>query len=686
MQENQKSDILSKIYFPHDSIRNIQDKLVKLTYQSLKYKKNLIAHAPTGLGKTAATLAPALTYAIENKKTIFFLTSRHTQHKIAVDTLRQIKKKHDLDFSVVDIVGKKWMCPQPGIDVLYSGEFSEYCKAVREEGKCEFYNNTKNSSNKLTFKAQAAINDIKNHNMEELMEYCTKEKFCPYEMSVSLARDATVIICDYYYIFNPKIRDMFFSKIGKELEDIILIIDEAHNLPFRVRDLMTQKLSNQIIKRALKEADKFGFDHMTEHLLVLENTLRYLAKEFLPNIKNEEFKKTPFQLNLERKRSKEGIKSLDFFSPKQEEEHKNENEQNNNQNNTFNNFNSKEKIVSKEEFMVHFRKYIKHYDQLIGDLEHLADEVRGDQKSSYLGSISKFLENWDGEDYGYTRIISVTPGKKEPTISLSYRCLDPSIICKNVVNSTYSTIIMSGTLIPIDMYRDLIGLENCNEVIFDSPFPQKNRENIIIPDTTTKYSQRSEEQFKKISQICSNICNSVPGNSAIFFPSYKIRDLVNTYFSKECRKSIFTEAPGMTKTEKVEMLENFKGYKNTGAVLLAASSGSFGEGVDFKGDFLKSVIVVGLPLNQPDLETKEMINYFDKKFGKGWDYGYIFPAFNKTLQNAGRCIRSETDKGIIVFLDERYAWPRYLSMFPKELNIKIDSTNYEKIIENFFKI
>jgi len=116
--------------------------------------------------------------------------------------------------------------------------------------------------------------------------------------------------------------------------------------------------------------------------------------------------------------------------------------------------------------------------------------------------------------------------------------------------------------------------------------------------------------------------------------------------------------------------------------LLAVSSGSFGEGIDMPG-ILKAVIIVGLPLQKPDLETKELIDYYEEKFGKGIDYGYIFPAITKCLQNAGRCIRSETDKGVIIFLDERFAWENYNRCLPKDMNFKI-SLMYEDRIREFF--
>lgn len=176
--------------------------------------------------------------------------------------------------------------------------------------------------------------------------------------------------------------------------------------------------------------------------------------------------------------------------------------------------------------------------------------------------------------------------------------------------------------------------------------------------------------------------SKIPGNSAVFFPSFKLRDSVHNYM-RHCDKTVFIEHQGMSKNEKEDLLEKFKQYKDEGASLLGVITGSFGEGIDLPGDYLKGVIVVGLPLQKPDLETEALIKYYDKKFGKGWDYGYLFPAFNKTLQSAGRCIRSETDKGTIIFLDERYSWPNYYRCFPQTWNIK-QTMMYEYELEKFF--
>src|SRR3990167_2794624 len=126
-------ELQKEIYFPFSKIRDIQTDMISDIYNAISSKKHIIMHAPTGIGKTAAALAPALSFAIKNNLTIFFLTSRHTQHKIVVDTLKQIKQKHGISFECADIIGKKWMCLQNSVEALGSGSFHEYCRKLREE-------------------------------------------------------------------------------------------------------------------------------------------------------------------------------------------------------------------------------------------------------------------------------------------------------------------------------------------------------------------------------------------------------------------------------------------------------------------------------------------------------------------------------------------------------------------------
>lgn len=618
-----------KILFPYFKVREVQEDMIKEVLDSIGNGENAIIHAPTGLGKTIAVLGPALSIALKKGLGIFFLTSRHTQHVLAVNTLRDIKKKHGIDIISCDIIGKQHMCSLGEVDKLYPNEFRDYCKKLIDDNACEFYSNTKKKSGSPTVKALKVLDELKTlspMHVEKVVNRCVSEKLCPYEISALLARDSKVVIADYYYVFDPDIRGAFFNRSGKELKNTIVIVDEAHNLPKRCRELLSWNLSNFILNRAINEADKFKFEDVKERLYDIIGILEELC---------------------------DGL------------DEKNE-----------------ERLVKKDEFV---SKIGDDYDNIISEFSFAADEIRERQKQSYVGSVGKFLDVWTGQDNGFARIISKNIGAREPYINLMYKCLDPSFVTKDVIKNAYSVICMSGTLTPTFMYKDILGFNDVKERVFNSPFPKKNRLALIVPETTTKFTRRNEEEFEKIAKVISEIVNLIPGNSLVFFPSYELRDKIYFYFNELCKKRIFIEKPRLSKEEKSELLEEFKGCKDKGACLMGITSGSFGEGIDLPGDFLKAVIVVGLPLERPSLEIKELIDYYDKKFGKGWEYGYIFPAMIKTMQNAGRCIRSETDKGIVVFLDERYAWQRYYRCFPPDYGVKI-SKMYKERVKEFFSV
>lgn len=618
-----EEEISKGLLFPFSKTRKSQLNMIKSVEAVIKNSNNLIMHAPTGIGKTAAVISPALSYAIKKKLTVFFLTSRQTQHKIAIETLAKIKKRHSSKFIAVDMIGKKYMCGFKDVETLYSNEFIEFCKAQREDDKCEFFNNTK-KKNKETINAKKVIEELKEINpchSEVIVKTCRDEKLCPYEISSIMAKKAAVIIADYNHVFNPSIKDIFFKKIGKNIDESIIIVDEAHNLGQRVRKNLSKKISNIIINNAIKEANKFNYKEIEASIKKIKKVLEDISKDI-----------------------------------------------------SFN----QEKLVKKEVFVEKIKK-ITDYNELIAELEFAADEVRETKKRSYIGSIANFLESWLGADKGFARILSLKTGRKS-ILELSYKCLDPSFATKDIIENAHSVICMSGTLSPTSMYKEILGFDSCIEKEYGNIFPEKNKMNIIVPKTTTKFTKRCEQQYKDIAKASSEITNKIPGNSIIFFPSYELRDSVYQYFFDKCNKTIFIEKSEMSKEERYNLLEEFKKYDN--AVLLGVAAGSFSQGIDLPG-VLKGVMIVGLPLEKPNLETKELINYYDEKFGKGWEYGYVLPAITKVIQAAGRCIRTEKDKGVIILLDERYAWNNYKKCFPHDLNLKI-SKDYNNEITAFF--
>ncbi len=614
------------IMFPYPSVRKIQDEFISSVQKSLENKQDLIVHAPTGLGKTVAALSPALSFAIKNDLSVIFLTSRHTQHHLAIETLKDIKREHDVDITVTDIIGKKWMCSQIGSGNLYSAEFAEFCKKLREEGSCEFYSNCR-SGGKLSVRAKQTLSTLNSgiYHIEQILDICRKEKLCPYEIVLMLASKSHVVIADYYYVFHPKISEMFLGRADKELGKSIVIVDEAHNLPVRIRDLASTRISSNILRRAVQEAKKFGYNETIERLVIIQDILNEYAKDLRVD---------------------------------------------------------EERLIKRDDFIGKVSTHID-FQQLIDDFDFIANSVREAQRQSYIGSVSAFLESWLGPEEGFARILKLSESGGRQMVMLSNSCLDPSVISRPVIRELYSTIMMSGTLTPTEMYRDLLGFGDTAMETYTSPFPDINRLNLVVPRTTTRFTERNPRQYENIARVCAEITDAVPGNTLLFFPSYHIRDRVYEFFAPMSNKACFLEKPMLSKEEKGRLLEKFKANSDSGAVLLCVASGSFSEGIDLPGDLLKCVVIAGLPLQHPDLETRELIRYYDSKFSRGWDYGYIFPAFNRALQSAGRCIRSETDRGVVVFLDERYLWPRYRRLFPQDWDIKV-SKDYADDIREFF--
>jgi DNA excision repair protein ERCC-2 len=598
-----------EVLFPHEKPRPAQEGLMQDVCSALEKREHLVVHAPTGLGKTAAALCPALTYALQTHRTVYFLTARHTQHAIALRTLKAVREKYNRAITVVSVLGKKWMCAQEGASALPGSDFADYCRAVRESGTCEYYTNARNRGPKYALGMEALLT-AGPMPAEEVVRRSAAEKLCPYEMAVGLAGNANVVIADYAYLFNPSIREAFLARTSKRLEDAVIVCDEGHNLPERIREMLTHRLTSRMLRNGLKEAKRHHIEGALTAMVEIQGCLNALAQ---------------------------GMREGD------------------------------ERLITRPELQERIEKFAKLKD-LLADLGIAADLVREQQRTSAIGGIRGFLAAWQEEGPGFARVLRLD----RDGITVTLRCLDPAVVTAPVLAAAHTVVLMSGTLTPPEMYRDLLGFpaDRTKCAMFPSPFPKENRLALVVPRTTTAYAKRSGQQYEAIGRACASLANAVPGCSALFFPSYAIRNAVLPHFETHYRKPILQEEPGLTKEVKEGLLKTLTSHKETGAALMAVAAGSFGEGVDLPG-VLRAVIVVGLPLDRPDLETKELIRYYDEKFGKGWEYGYTLPAMTKILQNAGRAIRSEHDRGCLVFLDERYATLRYLKCFPRDWNVAI---------------
>ena len=616
--------------FPFSEVRPVQRDFMEDVRHCLDNEKHLIANAPTGLGKTAATISTSLDFAMQHGKTVFFLTPKHSQHQIAVDTLRVIKKKFpDRSFISTDIIGKKWLCSVSGIHDLKNAEFHNYCRTVTKEERCNYYNNTRTKTHSLTAQGEMKLKEmliLQPMHAEETMS----NEFCPYELLTDLARKSSIIIGDYYHIFSPH-RGPLLMKMKKEMSDIILIVDEGHNLPDRIRSLMTKKTSSLSLERAMKEAKVLGIDDLKQKIIGIMEALEMSSREKLKGCQ--------------------------------------------------------ENFLGKEDFIQMVEKSVGSIEDFVGALDQAAEDVIKDKKRSYMDMLSDFIAAWaKGDEKGYSRVIShaKTFSGKKMTV-LSHTCLDPSLYAGDAINCTHSTIIMSGTLSPPEMYRDVLGFAHDRTEMrnYKSPFLRKNRLNIIVRGVTTKYSERTDENYSRIAKHITNACSLIPNNVAVFFPSYFMRNLVYDMIKKHMTKEIILEEKDAGKSEKRMIYDRFVAAHEKGAVLLGVQAGSFSEGVDLPGKFLNGVIIVGIPLERPDLDTKALIEYYDYKFKRGWDYGYTYPAMTRSIQAAGRCIRSESDRGVCIFLDERFTWANYRKVFPTDLDIRV-ADDPAPLVREFF--
>jgi len=611
--------------FPFKAVRDGQREFMQDVENSVSHGKHLMAHAPTGIGKTAAVIASALEFSLKNNKTIFFLTPKHTQHTIVIDTLKKIHGKFKANFTVVDIIGKQWTCPHK-VTNLDSKEFNEFCRAIKREERCKYYSNVRRG--KLSEKAKEAIARIKKEPLhaEKIAEICSEKNLCPYEICTEIGKEASVMVCDYFHIFSPKVRKAFLAKLNKDLENSILIIDEAHNLPGRVRKLLSSNLTEFSLNRAVKEANYLGYETVADDFRDIAGILKNLGRGM---VKGDERK------------------------------------------------------VKEEEFTDALTEKIEmRYQDFVETVNDLGEEVLNipNRHRSYSKTIARFLENWAKEGLGYARIL-----RRGKDTVLSRTCLDPSLSSMKVFDRSYSSVFMSGTLIPVSMYGDVLGLkaERTDLREYESPFPRENRLLLMVPGVTTKFSERSDYMYQRYARIISEITEEIPGNLAVFFPSYQVMNSVGE--NMKTKKLILTERQGMKKDERIQLCNRLINLAdNGGGILLGVQAGSLSEGVDYANNLLDAVIVVGLPLETPTLEVKSLIEYYDFKFERGWDYGYIYPAMNRALQAAGRCIRSETDKGVIVLMDERFSWKNYRKCFPRDFEF-ITTEIPSKYVRRFFE-
>ena len=614
------------LFFAHEAPRESQIGMISDGIAALKDGGFLLAAAPTGIGKTAAALASALNAANQSENPeipkIMFLTGRQSQHRIVVDTIRDINKRLPSGFSrvkVVDIIGRESMC-----------------KSVdRSTGKCNCEIGVTESERRfLRADLEEFIHSEPRH-VDQVLKRVRKTEVCAWATARDAAKNTRVIVCDYNHVFVEGVRDSSLPVMGIDLENTILIIDEAHNLPDRIRSGLERRITQKVFQRALSDV--------------------------------EEYKES-----MEKREADMEIPESNASLRKWFEEKKSENQQ-----------------TKGDDVRVATQEFIDVVSKAIGGVVEGESE---DDISRLRGMIARLLSVVIEEDEDLeedeqnecTRLAEILEicirYRKNPALALVFdelldepritsHLLDPSVVGEPIFEQCLGSILMSGTLFPPEMYADILGVpsirSSCNE--YSSGFPLGNRPVLIASDVTSKFTER-EECFSSIISHVKSVIDNTKGNVAIFAPSYSMLDRIHDEFENTWSpKKIIREEQRMSKSGVESLISKLYEQKQMGgAALFGVLSGKLSEGIDYSENVLNALVCVGLPLPPPSARQDALLEYYSKKYdrNRAWKYASLQPAVNSILQALGRPIRKSEDRAIVVLLEKRLLERRVSSCMP----------------------
>ncbi|MDH7563635.1 MAG: ATP-dependent DNA helicase [Candidatus Bathyarchaeota archaeon] len=605
-------------YFPYAEVRRFQDDFINTIHSAIEECRSVIIEGSNGLGKTVAALSACLPEVVENKLKVLFVARTHRQHDRIIEELGEISKKQPV--TGISVRGKREMCLNH-VAKAYSSDlhtFMEICELLKARKRCPLHQNIEYKS-QLYFEILEQV-ALRPYKASEIQSICRRYGFCSYELVKGALSEVSVVALSYLYVFDPTIRNVFLKNLETPLDRIVLIIDEAHNLPETAVDIASSTLPLFTVRPAENEARKFRHREVED----FANALKVEIEKMAGNGPKEQLVSESFISNLIQERAGE---------------------------NDFKKF--CEVLHSK------------------GDAIKRSLFSEGKYPRSYIHGLSEFLKKWlettDDDAYIRTlnRYISRRGGK---TAKLEIAALDPAKITAPVFSSTYCNVVMSGTLQPLEAYRKMTQLpEDTIRKVVPAPFPREHILPLVCCGVTTAMEKRTPEMYNKLVKRICEVTKNTPKNTGVFAASFEVLEsLVAAGLEKTLDKELFRERKHMNSRENEKMVAAFKKCANKdGAVLLGAQGGRSSEGVDFPGDQMNSVVIVGLPYAEPTPRVKAQINYFEKMFpGYGREYGYVLPAMKKASQAAGRPIRTPTDKGAIILMDYRFAAAYCKSFLP----------------------
>ena len=460
--------------------------------------------------------------------------------------------------------------------------------------------------------------------MLELLQNCTvidtamlcdaakKHSLCPYELSLDISEYCEVIICDYNYLYDPNVRFKRYFQTGTG--NYAVLLDEAHNLPDRAREMYSATLSASDFMRLYKNMDAC-FPEQKNLREALAGVLRLLQQ-------------TAELCRSEKQLDAAGQETGYYLSSR-----------------------------VPEKFDTTLAKFVQVGGEILRDADDQGAHAFLDQVVSQCSRFLRSIELFDSTFVFYAESIA---GR----LKIFLRCLDPSRILKHMMLPVRGTVFFSATLTPMEYFADVLGCPDAPCLELDSPYDADKLGLFGVDTISTRYSDR-EKYALEICELILSVVEAHEGNYIVYFPSYAYMKTVYSAFTENVPYvQTVVQKQGMGHTERNAFLEAFSKRKDS-LVGFCVLGGAFSEGVDLRGEKLIGTIIVGTGLPKITAEQNLLRDYFERTRENGFAYAYTYPAMIKVQQAAGRVIRSETDRGIVVLIDDRYAQPQTYRLFPK---------------------
>ena len=593
--------------FPFE-YRQGQKDLAAAVYRTIVHKKKLFLQAPTGTGKTISTVFPTVKAMGEGKLSkIFYLTAKTITGQVASEAFDTMRRSGGLKIKTAGITARDKIC------------FIDEDKRNCNPEACPY---AKGHYDRINDAIYDLLTNEDSFDRDRIIEYAKKHEVCPFEMSLDMSLFADAIICDYNYVFDPFVYLRRFFADGKE-HDYCFLVDETHNLLDRGREMYSA---------ALKK----------ESFLELKN----IIKEFHSRIAGHLDKCNKALLELKRQCTGEYriYDSVEGF------------------------------ITVLNRLSTIMSEYLEDHDE---------GPCRDDILQFYF-DISRFLTIYELLDDHY---VIYGEFSEDGGFVLRLSCIDPSGNLSLCMARGVSTILFSATLLPIQYYKALLGgTKEDYEIYAKTVFDPGQLGIFIGTDVTSRYSQRSYDMYKSVAGYIDSVVRARKGNYLVFFPSHRFLYEVYSIYEEEFfdpeDTELLAQTSFMTEEAREEFLSRFSEgndldlsdiihmdievVEDKNVIGFCVMGGIFGEGIDLRSDSLIGVIIVGTGVPLVCNEREIIRNYFEEKGLDGFDYAYRFPGMNKVLQAAGRVIRTVSDIGVAILLDDRFMQGSYRALFPRE--------------------